>query len=399
MATEDETGRLRAELEAVRASERELRRSHAELSDFFENASIGLHWVGPDGAILWANASELEMLGYTRDEYLGRHIAEFHVDQPAIADILARLGRDETLRDYPARLRCKDGTIRDVLINSNVLWEEGKFAHTRCFTRDVTAMVRAQEERERLVEREREARLSAERALRARDDFLSIAAHELKTPVTSLRLAAELTLKRLDVDGALDPDRLRRALLTVDEQSIKLTRLVGQLLDVSRLDAGQLELELQPVDLVALVDRIAVRMGEATRRHEIRVRAPAELLAVADPWRIAEIVEQFVENAIAYSPDGSLIDIEVVGVDGGAKVAVTDRGIGVPAEHRSRIFERFYQVDPAGAYSGMGLGLAICRQLAELHGGRVAAEFPDSGGSRFSLFLPGGGSAVPADEL
>lgn len=107
-----------------------------ELADFFENASIGLHWVGPDGTILWANRSELEYLGYTAAEYIGRNITEFHADPPVIADILERLTRNETLHNYEARLRCKDGSIRHVLIDSNVYREDGKFVHTRCFTRD-----------------------------------------------------------------------------------------------------------------------------------------------------------------------------------------------------------------------------------------------------------------------
>jgi len=102
-----------------------------DLSDFFENAAVALHWVGPDGTILRVNKAELELLGYAREEYVGRNIAEFHVDPPAIADILKRLKAGETLHNYEARLRCKDGSIRDVLITSNVQWRDGKFVHTR----------------------------------------------------------------------------------------------------------------------------------------------------------------------------------------------------------------------------------------------------------------------------
>jgi PAS domain S-box-containing protein len=121
------------------------RRSEQELSDFFETATIGLHWVGPDGIILRVNQAELDLLGYTRDEYVGRHIAEFHSDCHVIEDILSRLARDEKLNDYPARLLCKDGSVKHVLINSSVFWEDGKFIHTRCFTRDVTDYKRAEE--------------------------------------------------------------------------------------------------------------------------------------------------------------------------------------------------------------------------------------------------------------
>ncbi|MEK6236042.1 MAG: PAS domain S-box protein, partial [Planctomycetales bacterium] len=114
------------------------------LADFFDHASVGLHWVGPDGVILRVNQTELDLLGFERDEYVGRHIAEFHEDQEVIADILERLQSRETLCDYQARLRCKNGAIRHVLINSNVLWEDGEFIHTRCFTRDVTRQRQAE---------------------------------------------------------------------------------------------------------------------------------------------------------------------------------------------------------------------------------------------------------------
>lgn len=127
-----------------RRAENVLHRSEQELADFFENASVALHWVGPDGTILRANQMELEMLGYSREEYLGHPIAEFHVDRPVIEDILERLTRGETLRDYPAQMRYKDDSIRDVLISANALFEDAKFIHSRCFTRDVTDLKRAQ---------------------------------------------------------------------------------------------------------------------------------------------------------------------------------------------------------------------------------------------------------------
>jgi PAS domain S-box-containing protein len=133
------------------------RRAELQLRDFVENASVAMHWVGPDGIILWANRHEMEMLGFTSEEYIGRHISEFYVDGPVIDDVLRRLSDRETLHDYAARLRCKDGSVRHVLINSNVLWEGDKFVHTRCFTRDVTDR-RQGEEQIALLAREAEHR-------------------------------------------------------------------------------------------------------------------------------------------------------------------------------------------------------------------------------------------------
>jgi PAS domain S-box-containing protein len=125
-------------------TEQQLHHSEQELADFFENATVGLHWVGPDGIILRANRAELNLLGYAADEYVGHHIAEFHADQDAIGDILRRLTAGEELHGYEARLRCKDGSVRHVLISSNVLWEDDRFVHTRCFTRDITERKQAE---------------------------------------------------------------------------------------------------------------------------------------------------------------------------------------------------------------------------------------------------------------
>ena len=127
-------------------AEEVLRNREEELTDFIENSAVGLHWVGGDGIILWANKAELDLLGYSRDEYVGHHIGEFHIDSDVIDDILTRLTHDETLHSYEARLRCKDGSLRYVLISSNVRRRNGQFSHTRCFTRDITERRQAEEE-------------------------------------------------------------------------------------------------------------------------------------------------------------------------------------------------------------------------------------------------------------
>lgn len=118
--------------------EKKLSQNEQELNDFFENANMGIHWVNADGIIKRANQAELDMLGYSRGEYVGSHIADFHADEDVIDDILTRLNNREELNDYEARLQCKDGSIKHVLINSSVYQKDGKFIHTRCITRDIT---------------------------------------------------------------------------------------------------------------------------------------------------------------------------------------------------------------------------------------------------------------------
>jgi PAS domain S-box-containing protein len=151
---------LEAELAAQEAAEallrqqeaeRTLRDAEAQLADFFNTAAIALHWVAADGTILRANQAELDMLGYTAEEYIGRNITEFHADRPVVEDILCRLLGGERIRAYSARLRCKDGKIKDVEIDSSAYIRNGEFAHTRCFTRDVTDEKRARDAVARLA--------------------------------------------------------------------------------------------------------------------------------------------------------------------------------------------------------------------------------------------------------
>jgi PAS domain S-box-containing protein len=141
---------LDAEVARRKAAEATLRQRELELSDFLENAAEGLHKVAGDGTILWANRAELDLLGYSHEEYVGRHIAEFHVDGPVIESILSTLAAGSTLQDQPARLRCKDGSIKHVLIHSNGCFENGELVYTRCFTRDATDRVARQQAQDQL---------------------------------------------------------------------------------------------------------------------------------------------------------------------------------------------------------------------------------------------------------
>jgi orotate phosphoribosyltransferase len=165
---------LHAEAARRREAERDLQRREREFADIVENAAEGLRQVGADGTILWANKAELQMLGYRWEEYVGHHFARFHVDATGAADMLARLTAGETVMDLPARLRCKDGSIRHVVIRSNACFEDGRLRYTRCFTRDTTDQVRMQ------------AELAA--AGRAEDAFLAMVGRALRGPRTERRL-------------------------------------------------------------------------------------------------------------------------------------------------------------------------------------------------------------------
>ncbi|MCW3120000.1 MAG: putative Histidine kinase [Chitinophagaceae bacterium] len=142
---------LNEKLALYESEKKALEQRVEELTDFFENASVPLHWVDNNGTIIWANQAELDSLGYTKEEYIGSPINAFHADNAIINDILTRLKNRETLIDYPARLTCKDGSIKHVLINSNILEKNGEFIHTRCFTRDITELKKEEQRKEKLL--------------------------------------------------------------------------------------------------------------------------------------------------------------------------------------------------------------------------------------------------------
>jgi PAS domain S-box-containing protein len=229
----------------------------------------------------------------------------------------------------------------------------------------------------------------AQAAIRSRDEFLSTAAHELKTPMTSLRGNAQLLLRFLDRQGAVDPARLRRMLTTIEQQSVKLARLVGHLLDVSRLDAGKLILDCERTDLVRLVEEVVAAVQPSADGPAITVRASGPVFAVADPLRLEQIIANVLDNAIKFSPGRQPVEVTVAeDPPATALITVTDHGIGIPPEHREAIFRRFSQAHADDYLSGLGLGLYISRQIAELHHGTLTFENPPEGGTRFLLRLP-----------
>jgi excisionase family DNA binding protein len=250
---------------------------------------------------------------------------------------------------------------------------------------------RAEERLEAALEAERAARAEAEAALRLRDEFLSVAAHELKTPLTGLAGHTQLVLRQLQRNGQFDPARVTRALETIGGQADRLSRLLNQLLDVSRIEAGKLALQRQPTDLSALAREVIAAIQPASEQHTIVLDAPAVLMADVDPLRVEQLLTNVLDNAVRYSPDGGRIDVVLLHEPGeAAELSVRDRGIGIPLDMREQIFERYCQAHGNGSYSGLGLGLFICRQIVERHRGTIRAEFPPDGGTRFVVTLPVG---------
>jgi signal transduction histidine kinase len=259
---------------------------------------------------------------------------------------------------------------------------------TTVIVRDITDRKRVEDERLQLLASERSARAQAEAALHQRDEFLSVAAHELKTPVANLRAYAEMMLLRLDQEQP-DLRRLHQVLERVGQQSEKLGRLVSQLLDLASLEAGQFKIDRKAVDLGALAQTVLEAAQSQTSRHTLQLDVQSAVIAEVDALRVEQVLTNLVDNALKYSPDGGVIAVEITAPDvGSVQLAVRDHGVGIAPEMLGGLFGRFFRAHDQDYASGLGLGLYISRQIVELHNGEIRAEFPPNGGVRMVVVLP-----------
>jgi PAS domain S-box-containing protein len=371
---------LEAEILRREEAERALRRREQELSDFLDNAVEGLHQVGPDGTILWANKAELDLLGYQADEYVGHHISEFHADPDRITDILERLRRGETLYDYPARLRCKDGTVKDVLIHSNALWEDGRFIHARCFTRDVTDRKRAEEELDRRVAARTRELVLSQNKLRALASQLSLAEQRVRKEVaTELHdyLAQLLIVLRMKL--------FKAGQQAGDATMAGLLHEADRVLDESIMYTRSLMADLTPPILQFGLAMSLRWLADKFRRHNLTVDVRAQTIHIdltEDQigllfQSVRELLMNVVKHAktdraqVSVRSDGEELTIEVA--DAGRGFDASARPSGQPGQDPLRQF-----------------GLFSIRERMEALGGRFVVESTPGRGTRASLMLPCG---------
>jgi len=508
---------LEREVQQRREAEALLQSRDRELTDFLENAPIAIHKVGPDGTVLWANRAELAMLGYPASEYIGRHIGDFYVDRGAAAGVLERLSRGECLADEPAQMRHRDGSVRDVLVSSNVCWSEGRFLHTRCFTTDVTARVRAERSLRQLKERTQQVQelLSAivessqdailskslagkitswnrgaedllgyaaseaigasvqliippemyeeENALlqrlaqgeaiaqfetvrvakdgrrvdvslmlspirdgqgqvigvssvardisyrkqmeqrlrkedRLKNEFIAMLGHELRNPLAPIRSGVEF-LRRTLAGGSGSGQVCEM----IERQVAHMSRLLDDLLDVTRITRGEIRLQPETIDVRTIVQRAveASRPLLESHRHELQVRLPQDELAVhGDAVRLVQMMTNLLNNAAHYTPEGGRIEVSVEGLSDHITIRVKDNGVGLAPDLQDCIFDLFVRgpMPEHGSREGLGIGLSLVRMIAEHHHGTVEAHSAGPGtGSEFVVRLRRSASAACPD--
>ncbi len=221
-----------------------------------------------------------------------------------------------------------------------------------------------------------------------KSQLLSTVSHELRTPLASIKGFAT-TLLREDVQW--DEKSRREFLSIIDEESDRLSELISNLLDMSRIEAGTLRVEPEPTDLRPIVEETVASFQVMTRDHQLQASTPPSLpLVTADPRRVRQVLRNLVDNAVKYSPQGGPISIAVRVSEEDLEISVADQGLGVEPDHMEHIFDRFYQVDSASTrkVGGSGLGLSICRAIIEAHGGRIWARSQPDIGSTFYFTLP-----------
>jgi signal transduction histidine kinase len=233
----------------------------------------------------------------------------------------------------------------------------------------------------------RELQAAAERAQLQQKEFLAVVAHELRNPLTPIRIAAGML-------GFAGPEEIPRYQAIIEKEVEYMVRLVNDLVDVSHVNTGKLRIERESVDLSTIIDEAvaACRPAMDKRLQRFSVQAPARAIRLnADPVRMAQVVRNLLDNASKYTPDGGQIALSVAVLDETIVMSVSDNGIGITAEFLARIFEPFVQDKHAIGFNGagLGIGLTVVRELVDAHGGHVMASSAGTGlGSRFVVSLP-----------
>jgi signal transduction histidine kinase len=317
------------------------------------------------------------LLGYSEDEYVGHNIVEFHLDRPAVDDMLARLSRNETLRDFEARLRCKDRSVKHVLVHSNALFRDGKFVHTRCFTRDIT-------DRKRLEDELRQQNEDLSRTVRFSEMFVGILGHDLRNPLSAITTAASLLSRRAD------SDKVARPATRILSSAGRMARMIDQLLDFTRIRLGQgIPLSRSQTDL-AEVCRIATDELESTEAPRVELRAPGDAVGAWDGDRLTQLVSNLVGNALAHGSRADPVRIEVAASHPDQVVLTVQNSGAIPPEVLPVIFEPFRGTKDRkeDQSSGLGLGLYISQQIVLAHAGSIEVRSSEEGGTCFTVRLP-----------
>jgi len=383
-----------------RAHEEELRRSEERFRLLVEGVTdYAIFMLDANGNIITWNVGAERIKGYTASEIIGRHFSVFYpedVKESGWPEHELQVAAEQgSFVDTGWRLR-KDGTtfLANVTItaihdNTGHLLGYAKLTRDLTETKRVEAMEIANQQREEMLEAERSARMSAQRATRIKDEFLATLSHELRTPLSAILGWTQVLLR-----GTSSPDALQRAIEVIDRNARAQVQLIDDLLDLSRIMTGKIRLDLHQVPFLSIVEAAVDSATPAAEAKNIRLKAilgTGNDIISADSARLQQVVWNLLTNAIKFTPKGGQIQVLLQRVNSHLELSVSDTGIGIPPNYLPQVFERFSQKDSSTTrnFGGLGLGLAICKQLVELHGGAIkAASLGEGKGATFSVQLP-----------
>jgi PAS domain S-box-containing protein len=360
------------------------------LARIVESSTDAIIGFTPERKIVSWNAGAERIFGYTSPEVLGQDIAilspDDHKNDSAI--VCARLQRGERIDPYETQRQRKDGSLVDVAVTiSPIKTTEAEIIGVSMTARDITNQKRLEQERERLLAQAEAAREEAETANRSKDDFVSLVAHELRSPLNAIMGWAQLLQTR-----SFDAATTQRALETIIRNTRTQTQLIEDLLDVSRMVRGTLRMTMTSVDLSTVIEAAVETVQPAAEAKQLRLEtqcSDAGLIS-GDFQRLQQVVINLLTNAIKFTPEGGQVQILLDQQNDQARIQVSDTGKGISPDFLPHIFERFRQDQQnATAKQGLGLGLAIVKYIVEQHQGIITVQSGGEGqGATFTVLLP-----------
>jgi len=355
------------DIDEQKRAEEALRQGQARINFLMNSSLIGI-FVSEDDQVVEANETYLRMTGYTREDLREGRISWLRMTAPEYAAQTQQARQELAVAHHVTRYEkeyiCKDGSRLPVVVGAVAL---------RLDPHQVIGFVLDNSARHELEQR--------------KDDFISMASHELRNPLTALKLQTSLLHRQLARQGL---QASAPALSSMEVQINKITRLVEELLDVSKIQSGKLEYLQETVDLDALLREITDMMQQTNPSHTLVVRGAVQTSLIGDRDRLGQVFTNLISNAIKYSPDAETVEMDLSASPETVTIRVHDHGLGIPREQRDKIFERFYRA--AGpkqrAIPGLGMGLFIVAEIVKRHGGTITVESEVGKGSTFTVTLP-----------
>jgi PAS domain S-box-containing protein len=390
------------DLTQTRAHEEELRRSEERFRLLVEGVSeYAIFMLDPNGRIATWNVGAERIKGYTASEIIGQHFSIFYPNDARESgwpehelQVAAEKG---SFVDSGWRLR-KDGTtfwanvtitaLRDA---SGHLLGYAKLTRDLTETKRVEAMESVNQRRDEMLDAERSARMTAQRATRVKDEFLATLSHELRTPLSAILGWTQVLLRGELPKG---PDEQKRAIEVIDRNARAQVQLIDDLLDLSRITTGKIRLDLHQISFTSVVEAAVDSAKPTADAKGIRLKAilgASQDTVSADSARLQQVVWNLLTNAIKFTPKGGQVQVLLQRVNSHLELSVSDTGIGISTSYLPHVFDRFSQKDSSTTrtFGGLGLGLAICKQLVDLHGGSIRAASQGEGmGATFFVQLP-----------